>query len=364
MKLDDKIKKDISIIDKLNIWKKDILSLVDNIIENINCEIMIYKMIIKNFKWKYLDYMNYLNYNEVLSNFDKINSKLENFMNSKTLIEETNILTDYLFEKFEKNIEINKEKKVKNIFSIINDNDEKEINNLDEKEKLIDVNDIIENNSSNYNGDNINITEILNKGNALLCGKKYIYSCSLDSNELKQMHEFKDIENDKNKINDLLMNDNEIIFKNIINLKRSLSNKYKDYNILLWKIENDLKKDNLLNLINNKKKENEENKSSRIKEEEKEKDEESKKSENQNINNNNERNNLNQFNNNNINISTESSNGCLLINNNNNYENNNNIFNYRNNNNIFKNSTYDSSNIFSSNNYNKLYFTSFDRKCK
>ena len=47
IKLDDKIKKNISIIDKLNNWKKNILSLVDDIIENLNSEIMIYKMIIK-----------------------------------------------------------------------------------------------------------------------------------------------------------------------------------------------------------------------------------------------------------------------------------------------------------------------------
>ena len=297
IKLDDKIKKNISIIDKLNNWKKDILSLVDDIIENLNCEIMIYKMIIKNFNWKFLDYINYLNYNEVLSNFEKNNSKLENFMNSKTLIEETNILNDYLFKKSEINEEAKKEN---NIFSIINENDnkEKEINNEDEKQKLKDINDIFE---SNNNEININITEILNNGNALLCGNKYIYSCSLDNNELKKIHEFKDKENDKNEFINLLKNnnDNDIIFKNIINLKRSLSNKYNNVNILLWKIGNDLKKDNLLNLINNKKKEDEEdeNKNLRIKEEKNEnkKDEENQKCDNQSINNygsNSERNNF------------------------------------------------------------------------
>jgi len=333
-KLDDKIKKNLSIIDKLNNWKKEILSLVDDIIENINCEIMIYKMIIKNFNWKYLDYMNYLNYNEVLSNFEKNNLKLENFMNSKTLIEETNILNDYLFEKFE-NKELKKENKVKNIFSIINDNNdnsEKEINNMDdEKQKLKDINDIFENNNNEVN---VNISEILSNGNALLCGSKYIYSCSLDNNELKEIHEFKDKEKDKNPFINL-MNDNEIIFKNIINLKRSLSGKYNNYNILLWKIDNDLKKDKLLNLINDK---NEENK-------------EDKKCENENINNNNdnnsERNNLIQSNNNNnISISNES-NRCLLINDISNYGNNSN--NISNNNSVFnnRNSTY-----YSNTNYN------------
>jgi len=352
-KLDDKIKKNISIIDKLNDWKKDILSLVDDIMENLNCEIMIYKMIIKNFNWKFLDYINYLNYNEVLSNYEKNNSKLENFMNSKSLKEETNILNDYLFEKFEINEEVKKEN---NTFSIINENDNngKEINNADEKQKIKDINDIFE----NYNNEvNLNIYEILNNGNALLCGNKNIYSCSLDNNELKKIYEFKDKENDKNEFINLLKNDNDndnnIIFKNIIKLKKSLSNKYNNYNILLWKIENDLKKDNILNLINNKKKEDEENenKNHRIKEEKNEnkKNEESKKCDNQSINNygnNSERNNLNQPNNNNIDNNNES-NGSLLINDTNNYKNNSNI----NINNIFKNSTYDSNNIFN-NNYN------------
>ena len=357
-KLDDKIKKNISIIDKINNWKKEILSLVDNIVENLNCEIMIYKMIIKNFNWKFLDYTNYLNYNEAVSNLEKNNSKLQNFMNSNTLIEETHILTDYLFEKFEMNKEVKKENKIKNIFSIINynnnnnnnnNNDENEISNMDERQKLKDNDDIFENNSINNNEDNINITEILSSGNAILCGNKYIYSCSLDNNELKEIHEFKDKENDKKQFSNLLINDNEIIFKNIINLKRSLSNKYNNYNILLWKIENDIKKDKLLNLINNKENENK-------------KDEESKKCENnQSINNNN---NLEQSNNNNI---SNESNGCLLINdinndgNNNNRINNNNIFNNNNNiynnNNPFTNLTYDSSNIFNTNynSYSNIY---------
>ena len=309
---------------------------------------MIYKMIVKNFNWKFLDYMNYLNYNEALSNLEKKNSKLENFMNSNTLIEETNILTDYLFEKFEINKEVKKENKVKNIFSIINDNNnnENEINNMDERQKLKDINDIFENNSINNNEDNINITEILSSGNAILCGNKYIYSCSLDNNELKEIHEFKDKENDKKEFINLLMNDNEIIFKNIINLRRSLSIKYNNYNILLWKIENDLKKDKLLNLINNK-----------------EKDEENKKYENQSINNinnfdnnNNERNNLDQSKNNNI---SNESNGCLLINEINNDGNNNNRINSNNiyNNSITNNLTYDSSNIFNTNynSYSNIY---------
>ena len=233
IKLDDKIKKNLSLIDKINNWKKNILSLVDDLIENLNCEIMINKMIIKNFNWKFLDYMNYLNYNEALSNLEKNNLKIENFMNSKTLREETYILTEYLFEKLEVNKEVKKENKVKNIFSIINDNNESDINNMDERQKLKDNSDIFENNNINNSEDNINITEILSSGNAILCGNKYIYSCSLDNNELKEIHEFKDKENDKKEFINLLMNDNEIIFKNIINLKRSLSNKYNNYNILL-----------------------------------------------------------------------------------------------------------------------------------
>ena len=262
-------------------------------------------------------------------------------MNSKTLIKQTNILNDYLFEKIEINKEVKKENKGNNIFSLINyndkDNNKKEINNMNEKQKLKDINDIFENNNNEVN---LNITEILSNGNSLLCGNKYLYSCSSDNNKLEKIHEFKDKENDKNECINLLMNgdDNNIIFKNIINLKRSLSSIYNNYHILLWKFENDLEKDNLFNLINNKKKED--------KEKENKKDEESRKCENRNINNynNSERNNLIQPNNNNIDNNNEL-NQCLLINVTNNYENNSN----RNTNNIFGNSTYDSYNIFNMN---------------
>lgn len=99
IKLDAKIQKNLEIINKINKWKEEIFLLIDNLIKNLNCEIMINKMIIKNFNWKYLDYTNYLNYNEALDKIEKVNIKLEPFMNSKTIIEETNAIIKYIFEK-------------------------------------------------------------------------------------------------------------------------------------------------------------------------------------------------------------------------------------------------------------------------
>ena len=97
LKLEQKIKKNNAIIDKLKEWKKDMISLIDDIINNLNNEILINKIIIQNFNWKYLDYTNYLNYNNAVENLDKNNEQLEKFMNSKMFIEQTNLITNYLF---------------------------------------------------------------------------------------------------------------------------------------------------------------------------------------------------------------------------------------------------------------------------
>ena len=118
--------KNISIINKLNKWMENISSLVREIIENLNCEIMINKLIFNNFKLNYLDNINYSNYKNALLNSKTINLKLKNFINSKTLKEETDILTSYFYSKNEsfKNKSFNKNK---HSFSLI-DEDENNIN--------------------------------------------------------------------------------------------------------------------------------------------------------------------------------------------------------------------------------------------
>ena len=119
-------------------------SLVREIIENLNCEIMIDKLIFNNFKFNYLDNINNSNYENVLLNSKKINSALNSFMNSKTFKEETNILTSYFFGKKE-NIKNNIFNYSKFSFSLINE-DENNINNL---KNLSNVSSIRKSNDNN-----------------------------------------------------------------------------------------------------------------------------------------------------------------------------------------------------------------------
>ena len=225
------------------------------VINNLNSEIMINKIIVENFNWKYLDYINYTNYKNAIDKIELNNEKLDNFLNSKMFIEQTTTLTNYLFNK---NIPTNdierKNNNKKNIFSIINNN------NFHEEEK----DDIFINNMNNdiyniNNNDNeeiiyINILDILTNGNAVLCNKNNIYTYFSDRNELKKIEEEK---NDKNK--SLYSNDNDIdknnkkICKSLFNLQKNISLKIDDYNILIWKMEKEkeLKKEKLFNFINN-----------------------------------------------------------------------------------------------------------------
>ena len=62
---------------------------------------MIDKLIFQNYKYNNSDIINYSNYKNVLLNSKEINLTLKNFLNSKTLKEETNILTSYFFGKKE-----------------------------------------------------------------------------------------------------------------------------------------------------------------------------------------------------------------------------------------------------------------------
>ena len=256
-KLQKKIEKNKMIIEKLNKWIKEMNSLIKEIINNLNSEIMINKIIVENFNWKYLDYINYTNYKNAIDKIELSNEKLDDFLNSKMFIEQTTTLTNYLFNK---NIPINdidrKNNNKKNIFSIINNN------NFHEEEK----DDIFINNINNdiyniNNNDNeeityINILDILINGNAVLCNKNNIYTYYSDRNELKKIEEEKNDKNISLYSND---NDNGIdknnkkICKSLFNLQKNISLKIDDYNILIWKMEKEkeLKKEKLFNFINN-----------------------------------------------------------------------------------------------------------------
>ena len=96
-----------------------------------------------------------------------------------------------------------------------------------------------------------NIIETLKKEDALLFSKNNsIYSYSLENNKFVKLFENVDEEkNENNKTN----NDN--IYKNIIDLQASLSNKIGNYNIFIWKMEQDMAKDKIIDLIENNQKE-------------------------------------------------------------------------------------------------------------
>ena len=239
LKLKQKINKNNSIINKLINWKEEMCSLIDEIIDKLNKDKLINKMIIQNFNWKYLDYINYKNYEMATQNLEILNEELEKFYKSKMFIEQTNAITDYLFGKEHR----------KN--DIINDNKEKEEKKIDIKKlnenqikKEININII---NNLKYNDENINeeknILNILKNEKALLYNNNCIYSYSLeDKNILKAFEDSKD----KNKIKGNKMDN---VYSNLNNLNNNLKDKLGNYNILIWKMEEDLKKDKLINLI-------------------------------------------------------------------------------------------------------------------
>ena len=105
---------------------------------------MINKMIIENFYWKFLDYNNYLNYNNATKNIEKYNENLEEFKYSKMFIQQTNLITNYLFginNKKIKNNNINQKEDEKENFEkfIIEKFIRKRKKNLEMKDEL-DVN--------------------------------------------------------------------------------------------------------------------------------------------------------------------------------------------------------------------------------
>ena len=264
-KLKERIIKNNSIIEKLNKWKDEICSLIDETIDKLNKDKLINQMIIQNFNWKYLDYINYKNYELAIEKLEITNEGLEDFYKSKMFIEQTNALTDYLFGKNHRLNEINdKEKENKNDEEdkdnniINNENKEKNENKIN-KEKIYENEirneiqfNIIKEINNNKNDENMenNIIDSLKNEKALLYNNDSIYCFSLENKSMTKI-----IENNSDKDqNKKSLNKN--IYESLSDLKNNLSNKIGNYNILIWKLEEDLKKDKLINLIKNEKEKN------------------------------------------------------------------------------------------------------------
>ena len=252
LKLQQRIIKNNSIINKLNNWKEEICSLIDETIDKLNKDKVINQMIIQNFNWKHLDYINYKNYEMAAEKLEITNEGLEKFFKSKMFIEQTNAITDYLFGK-------NKIKNEIDDNNINNENGEKKEKKM-KKEKFKDnkiIKEIKFNIINSVNQNKIdkkdeekenNIIDALKNEKALLFNNNSIYSFSLENKNISKI-----FEKDKNEnLNENEMNKN--IYKIMCDLKNNLSNKIGNYNILIWKKEDDLKKDGLINLIKNDKK--------------------------------------------------------------------------------------------------------------
>ena len=264
-KLKERIIKNNSIIVKLNKWKDEMCSLIDETIDKLNKDKLINQMIIQNFNWKYLDYINYKNYELAIEKLEITNEGLEDFYKSKMFIEQTNALTDYLFGKNHRLNEINdidkenkKDEEDKDNNIIINENKEKNENKIN-KEKIYENEirneiqfNIIKEINNNKNDENMenNIIDSLKNEKALLYNNDSIYCFSLENKSMTKI-----IENNKDKDqNKKSLNKN--IYESLSDLKNNLSNKIGNYNILIWKLEEDLKKDKLINLIKNEKEKN------------------------------------------------------------------------------------------------------------
>ena len=229
-KLKQKILKNNLIIDKLKKWKEEMCSLIDEIIDKLNKEKLIYQILIGKFNWKFLDYVNYENYNMAIKNLEINNKGLENFYKSKMFIEQTNAITDYLFGK-----------NYRNNSKIENDNSNEQI--INEKQ-----NDNIIINGCENNKAQIKIISTLKSENALLYYNNGFYSFSLENNFLINLFENPKEENE-NEIKKYMINNNinvlNILKNFIINLSKILGN----YNILIWEEKDNLNNDKIINKI-------------------------------------------------------------------------------------------------------------------
>ena len=151
-----------------------------------------------------------MNYDMAIKNLDIKNQGLEKFYSSKMFIEQTNAINELLFGK---NYKIN---------------DDQNLNIKNEAE--------------------MSINKCLKSGDALLFNNNIFYSYSLKNKYFCKIYE--NINDEKNANQDYINKANKIILGSVNNLKINLS-KLGNYNILIWKTEEELKNDKLINSIKN-----------------------------------------------------------------------------------------------------------------
>ena len=248
IKLEQKIKKNNDIIDKLKKWKEEMCSLIDEIINKLIKEKLIYQMLIKNFNNKLFDYINYKNYQMALEKIDIMNEDLQKFEKSKMFIKQTNAINDFLFGKYinyrDNDSDID-ENNINNEVKIIN---KKTINKYEIKKEIyfniINNENKEENKNNKYEDIESNIIKVLKKDEAFLYNNNSIYSYSLDDKNISKLYDNLNEENEKNETNNNL-------YKIINALKINLIDKVGICNLLIWKIDENMEKDKIINLLRN-----------------------------------------------------------------------------------------------------------------
>ena len=248
IKLEQKIKKNNDIIDKLKKWKEEMCSLIDEIINKLIKEKLIYQMLIKNFNNKLFDYINYKNYQMALEKIDIMNEDLQKFEKSKMFIKQTNAINDFLFGKYnnyrDNDSDID-ENNINNEVKIIN---KKTINKYEIKKEIyfniINNENKEENKNNKYEDIESNIIKVLKKDEAFLYNNNSIYSYSLNDKNISKLYDNLNEENEKNETNNNL-------YKIINALKINLIDKVGICNLLIWKIDENMEKDKIINLLRN-----------------------------------------------------------------------------------------------------------------
>ena len=243
-----KIEKNNSIIDKLKKWKEEMCSLIDEIINKLIKEKLIYQMLIKNFNNKLFDYINYKNYQMALEKIDIMNEDLQKFEKSKMFIKQTNAINDFLFGKYinyrDNDSDID-ENNINNEVKIIN---KKTINKYEIKKEIyfniINNENKEENKNNKYEDIESSIIKILKKDEAFLYNNNSIYSYSLNDKKISKLYDNLNEDNEKNEINNNL-------YKIINALKINLIDKVGICNLLIWKIGENMEKDKIINLLRN-----------------------------------------------------------------------------------------------------------------
>ena len=203
-KFKEKVEINKELIKKLKTWEKEMTEWIDNIIKNLDSEVKIHKLILNNYNNQVSYYNSLMNYNILINNLKLYNNEfLEKFMGTISFFEKTKVI--YKNIKLINNNGIKKPEE----FNINNSNISNNIDNSNENEDK-----------------NINLINILNNNEKIICYKDSIFLVNY-KNERKPIHLEKINENEL---------ENKILCKNITKLKKSLFNKIPEGAILIWKI--------------------------------------------------------------------------------------------------------------------------------